>query len=406
MKKDILINAAGIGVGQMVVLVATPVLARIYTPSEFGGYAALVAATGIIATIASLRFDVALPAVPDDDVAPLLHIALLLPVAVSIAAITLIGVLAACVDTVAGMMVAPPTWVAAIATLLGTANVCQAYFVRAGDFKRVAVLKILQPIVFTLLALAAVVGLNGAYLASWLAVLLVALWGCRSALVSLDLRRSWQAVNNARKYPILSAPVALLDTASLALPIIFIVAAYGNESAGNYSQVQRLLAAPLLLLGIAASQVFYKHAGDLHRGGAPVEPLMWRVVLSLLGVAVLLLIATVLVGEPLMALLLGAGWRTDTQFLLLSIAPVLFRMVVSPVSSVFLINNRLGLGSAWQVTYFVVTAGVIFLAKDRFDLEGYLLALAGAELAMYLLYLLLAVYAVRVGGGHRPAGVC
>ena len=79
MRRDLLINAAGIGVGQLVVLLATPFLARIYSPSEFGQYAVLSAAAGVIATISSLRFDVALPAVSDDHVRPLFHIALALP---------------------------------------------------------------------------------------------------------------------------------------------------------------------------------------------------------------------------------------------------------------------------------------------------------------------------------------
>lgn len=397
MKKDILINAAGIGGGQMLVLLATPVLARIYSPSQFGDYAALLAAAGVVATIASLRFDVALPAVPDADVRPLLHIAVGLPFVVSMVAVLIIGSLAASIDALAGMVGSNLVWLAAIAAMLGSANVCQAFFVRAGDFKRVAGLKLLQPMTFAVVALMAWVGLSGALLVSWFAVLLVALFGCRSALFSYDLQRSWEAVKGARKYPLLSAPVALLDTASLALPLLFIVAAFGNESGGNYSQVQRLLAAPLLLLGIAASQVFYKHAGDLHRSGAPVEPLLWRVIGTLFGIAVLLVIVTVVAGEPLMGLLLGAGWRTDLYFLLLSIAPVLFRMVVSPVSSVFLITNRLGLGSAWQVLYFIVTAGVILFAMGRFNLEGYLLALAGAELVMYILYLALAVGVARIG---------
>lgn len=396
MRKDLLLNSLGIGGGQAVVLMATPFLARIYSPKEFGEYAAVVAAAGVVATIASLRFDAALPAVPDDDVKPLFHIALVLAFVVSISVPLAFGPLFANATLVAEMIVVPLPWVALVAAFLSAANVCQAYFTRDGDFKRVAGMKILQPVMFAVVALAAVIGLNGALAASWLVVFLGALWWGRHALSSFDMRQSWLAARNARKYPLLSTPMALLDTASLALPLFYIVAAFGNESAGNYSQVQRLLAAPLILLGIAAAQVFYKHAGDLHRANRAVEPLMWRVILSLLGLAVLLIVTTWLVGEPMMALLLGEGWRTDLRFLLLAIAPVIFRMIVSPVSSVFLITNRIGLGSAWQASYFVVTVAVIFLTYERLDLEGYLLVLACAEFAMYLLYLILALVVVRV----------
>lgn len=404
MKKDILINAVGIGGGQLVVLVATPFLTRIYSPAEFGVYAAMVAFAGIIATVASLRFDVAIPAVQDGDVKPLFHIAFALTFLVSVGVVAVLGLLSACVDVVAEMVAVPLPWVAVIAALLGATNVCQAQFTRRGDFLWVAALKVLQPVMFASVALTAVVGLSGALLVSWLLVLFCALWGCRHVFSAFDLGQSWAAVRNACKYPLLSAPMALLDTASLALPLLFIVAAFGNESAGNYSQVQRLLAAPLILLGIAAAQVFYKHAGDLHRGGRAVEPLLWRLVLTLLGLAILLVITTCLIGEPVMRLLLGEGWRTDLLFLLLAIAPMVFRMVVSPVSSVFLITDRLGLGSIWQASYFVVTVLVILVAHGRLGLEGYLLALACAELTMYLLYLILAVVAVRTDWSRSGAG--
>jgi len=404
MLKNLLINSLGIGGGQAIVLFATPFLARIYRPDEFGVYFAVLAAAGVIATVASLRFDAAIPAVSDDDIKPLFHIALALAFVASMGLVAAIGLLSTIFNTVAQVITPPLIWVGIIAALLGATNVCQAHFTRRGNFAWVAILKIVQPAIFAVASLAAVGGLIGALAVSWITVLLCGLWGCRRALSSFDFNRSFTAACNARKYPLLSAPMALLDTASLALPLLFIVAAYGNESAGNYSQVQRMLAAPVILLGIAVAQVFYKHAGDLHRKGDAIEPLLWRVVLSLLGVAILLTVATLLVGEPLMNLLLGAGWRTDLRFLLLATAPVIFRMVVSPVSSVFLITGRLGLGSLWQVSYFAITGSVILAAHDRLGLDGYLLALACAELGMYLLYLGLAIVAVRTDRNRSSSG--
>ncbi|MDB5729858.1 MAG: hypothetical protein JWQ00_3063, partial [Noviherbaspirillum sp.] len=58
--RNTLVNAAGIAGGQLIVLLAMPVLARKYSPAEFGVYASLVAVSSVTATAACMRFDVAL----------------------------------------------------------------------------------------------------------------------------------------------------------------------------------------------------------------------------------------------------------------------------------------------------------------------------------------------------------
>lgn len=102
-----------------------------------------------------------------------------------------------------------------------------------------------------------------------------------------------------------------------------------------------------------------------------------------------------------MKLLLGEGWRTDTTFLVLVLTPVVVRMAVSPVSSIFLICNRLGLGVAWQLGYFLLTAGLLAYSYDRLDLDGFLVAFLVCESFSYSCYLLLAYIVSRVSARGR-----
>lgn len=97
-----------------------------------------------------------------------------------------------------------------------------------------------------------------------------------------------------------------------------------------------------------------------------------------------------------MKLLLGEGWRTDTMFLVLVLAPVVVRMAVSPISSIFLICNRLGLGVAWQLGYFIVTAGLLAYSYNRLDFDSFLVAFLVCELLSYSCYLMLAAIVARV----------
>ncbi|MDE2427348.1 MAG: oligosaccharide flippase family protein [Burkholderiales bacterium] len=394
MKKDFLINAAGIGAGQLIVLAATPVLARIYSPNEFGIYASLVAISAIISSIASLRFDVAIPSVSNENINPLFQISIILPFFVSIIFVFIYKITSNYFSISLDKSLSA-AWITSVASFLGCTNVCLAWFTRKGMFAWSAAIKVLQPLAFTAAALIIPFGLNGALLFSWIIAFILGIFACHRAFKNISISDTYSAVRSSIKYPIVSMPMALLDTASLSLPLFFIVSEFGNSSAGNYSQIQRLLAAPLMLMGIAASQVFYKHAGDLYRDNKNIGPLMWKVVRSLLLLSMLLGVFIVLFGEATIALILGSNWRTDLKFLLLAIAPIIFRMIVSPISVIFLITDRLGLSGLWQTIYFLVTCGTIIYAKNRLSLDQYLFTLGFAEFMMYSSYLLLAIVAVN-----------
>jgi O-antigen/teichoic acid export membrane protein len=150
-----------------------------------------------------------------------------------------------------------------------------------------------------------------------------------------------------------------------------------------------------MLVGLAVGQVFLKHAGDLIRTSNSLTPLFLRVLRNLALLACLIVTIVVVAGDWALALFLGHGWRTDTMFLVLVILPVVFRTIVSPLSSVFLLHNRIGLAAVWQFTYFVVTASVIFLGRSSSSLDYLLVALVCSEFLMYLTYFLLAYFLVR-----------
>ena len=396
MRRDLLVTAIGIGGGQAIVLLATPFLARIYSPEQFGVYAALAAVAGVLATIASLRFDVSIPALDSRDVSALLPVSLALPlVVVPVALQGLAGLADVWEPAESFIGNVPMLAIAGVAIFQGLTAVAAAHCTRSGAFRDFAALRLVQPAGFALIAAASLVGLNGALVASWGLAAMLGLYGLRKAVSFVSLRDSVQAVRRQWKYPLVSAPMALLDTLSLALPVFFIISAFGKDAAGNYSQVQRLIGAPIVLAGLAIAQVFYKHAGDLYRQRGNVERLLWRVVSGLAALALSLMLFVLVAGEWVLGLLLGAGWRIDTVFIALSVAPVVFRMVASPVSSVFLLTNRIELGGFWQVLYFSATVAVLAASLQWLDFEGFLVLLAISEFLMYSLYLGLAIYVVR-----------
>jgi O-antigen/teichoic acid export membrane protein len=257
-------------------------------------------------------------------------------------------------------------------------------------------LRIVQPLAFIAVALFTVPG--GLPVAFAAGVLITAAIGFAFSWRNLVEPASHGVRQIARKYweyPLISLPPAVLDTLALSMPLLFIVQHFGEGAGGHYSQVQRFVAAPLLLCSAAISQVFYKHAGDAARAGKSTRPLMWRTVRTLLlaGSGIVVLVA--LIGHPVLSLLLGEGWRTDSRYLLLILLPAVFRVSVSPITTIFMLARQVRLGALWQVIYAAATWSVLTYVSARSDIDGLLIAILINEFVMYGLHLWMADLAVR-----------
>lgn len=388
MRRAVVTSAIGVGAGQLILFASTPLLTRAYTPQEFGVYAVSFAIAGVLATVAALRYDLAISSSEESDVSALFAFALCLPLAIvpmitmALFAVQQLIAFELPLDT-------PAVIIATAATAMFQAMVLVSwsYFARLGRFQTSSMLRIAQPTVFVAAALFLFDSLIFAMLVSWAATILLII----CVLVkerSLSLRDGiLKTATKYRKMSAVSTPMTLLDSLTLAVPVIFIGFAFGDDSAGQYSQVQRLVAAPLMLLSMSISPVFMKYGGDAFREKSPILDVVLRIFKVILSISVLYAIVITITGETIIAIIMGDLWKTDLTFLLLCLIPVAFRACVSPLSGIFALVDRISVGSIWQALYFCTTVLIIFISYEYLDWVGFLILLMAHELVLYLFYL-------------------
>lgn len=391
--KQTLVVAAGAGGAQLVLFLATPWLARAYSPAAFGEFAVFQSVMVALVTVSCLRYEMAIPVEKDArQVGHLSAVSLLAVLAVSAVALAVtLSVHFRMVPVGAGALGASIAYVPFVLLCTGLFQLTTFLGIREGNFLHTGLFKVGQAACFVIAALLLPgVGLVGAF----------AIGAAFSALGLLRYRHRLYAssrydlINVARRYrdyPLLSMPTALLDSLALAAPVLIISEFFSSQDTGNFSQVQRLAAAPLLLVAMAISQVFFKHASEHRHAGQPLAPLLVRTVAGLAVGGLALWLAVAAFGEPLFRLLLGNAWRTDTGFLLLSITPIVIRILVSPVSNIFMVCDRVRLGTAWQVLHFAAAFGVLPLAARLLAFDDFLRIIVVNDLVIYLAYGLLAL---------------
>jgi O-antigen/teichoic acid export membrane protein len=393
--------ASGTAAGQLLIILASPALTRLYRPADFGAFAVFGAALFTLLQIASLRYEwaILLPE-RDDRAADLLALSLGLATAVP-AALELAVLLAGerFVRWTNTPELGPWLWLLPVS--LWAAGIYQAlsqWAIRHREFQPIARSQVSQ----NLARVVCQVGLGflpgGGFGAMGLVVGdVVGRWSGAAGL-ALRIRRGTPPRLGAataagmaaearryRRFPFLSGGASLLNQAGLQLTPVLLAALWGAQAAGWYALGQRVVALPLVMVGYSIAQVYAGHASDLARSDAPaLRRLFLRTAgsLGLIGAVPFGLLAAF--GPRLFGLVFGADWAETGRYFQVLAPLCLAQFVVVPLSQTLAILERQSLQLAWDSLCLLLMVG-LFAGAARAGLAP-LVALGLYSGAMVLAY--------------------
>ncbi|HEU4629050.1 MAG TPA: oligosaccharide flippase family protein, partial [Gemmatimonadaceae bacterium] len=139
--RSVAILMTGTVAGQLVTIVASPIIARLYGPADYGVLAVLGSVLSILLVVVSLRYEVASPVARGAvEAAQLLALSLTLVLVISLMTAVAITAAGGIISAALGMpSVRPYLWYLPVALLAaGVYNALRYSAVRAGDFRRIA----------------------------------------------------------------------------------------------------------------------------------------------------------------------------------------------------------------------------------------------------------------------------
>jgi O-antigen/teichoic acid export membrane protein len=374
--------AGGTAVSQGLLVLAAPVLTRLYCPADFGVLAVYLSLVSALVIAASFRYESALPIPADDrEAAQLLAVCLLL-VALTTSAASVALYLAR--RRILSWMGAPNLggylWLVPVSILgAGFYQVFNAWAIRKGGYGQIARTRITQGV--TTLGLQLAVGAVAPGPVGLLVGDAVGRSNGTRTLAALDWRADWAQVRTVRlgemwkvlvrfrRFPLISSGTAFMNALNLRLPALLLAIQFGPAVAGGFTLAQRVFALPSSVIGESVAQVYFGEFALLSKGRTDrLMPLFRGTVRRML-----------ILGLPVMLLSSAAGW-----FLF----PVLF-------------------GPAWkEAGLFVVAIAPMALAQFAGACaDGSLLVLERQDLSLYrellrsglLLGAILAAYRFRLG---------
>ena len=361
----ILTVVSGTALAQALVFAARPVLTRLYAPAAWGELTLFVTTVAVLSTVASLgyRSAVLLPG-RQDEAANVFGLALGAAVA------TTLAVAVAVAAGVAAGWIGPIWALLPVALLaLDAEQTAEKWLGRADAFGVISGARVVQQVGVVAVQLGA--GLAGAA-AGWLVGGAALGYVAAGAVAGLGVSRlpsardwSWRAMRELavryRRFPLFSAPAALLNLGGTRLPVFMLAAFAGDAAVGHFGVAYGALAMPVGLVTGSVGQVFFVRAAEAHREGA-LAPLARRVLRGLVGVTAFPCLAVVAAGPTLYTVVFGPEWTEAGVYARLLAPWVLAASVASPLTSLFDVLGRQRDDLALSVVMASVTAAALVVA--------------------------------------------
>jgi lipopolysaccharide exporter len=353
--RDVLTLSGGSIVSQALVLIASPLLTRLYLPESFGIATLLLAIVVPISAIACLRYDVGIMLPSNEGDA--LNLLVLSICSASLISLLVAGVQPLLKYHISSVLNAPGLlpylWCAAplvlIKSIYSSFNYWQS---RNRCFASVSFAEVntsLGTIAYQIVAaikfLASSGGLIFGYIfGSTLSTIMLGFSVAKSynnkKAEGIRLNNLLRTAHRYRKFPLFDTWGVLFNSISWQLPALMLAVFFSPVTVGLYALADRIVKVPMLLVGGAISKVFLQRASKIVGQEEALSGLVEKVFTVLIAIGILPTILIGLIGQDIVKVVFGPNWGEAGLYLQVLSVWMFVWFVSSPMSTLFIIFER------------------------------------------------------------------
>ncbi|MBK8458549.1 MAG: oligosaccharide flippase family protein [Phyllobacteriaceae bacterium] len=355
--RSLRLHSGGAIASQILMVVISPVLVRLYRPEDLGLYGLVIGGAALAAVFFTLRLEQEIMLSDDNVDANRIASALFrLAIATGIAAtivLALIALAAGYGNAISWLAIAM-----GLAVMIAIQKVLWVLNFRQHRFAEVSRSRLTQAATSCCVWVA--MGLAGfsqsgllAGAAAGQAAAFLFLTPAHSpaesggfAVLPALTRRGWRSIAFA-------TPSELVKLLSIQLPLFAFSASFGLAQTGHLALAFRTVATPARLFGNAAGDVFYAHAA---REEEPVAKLVIQTTAGLIVVAAIGFGVLYIAALPVFDVVFGPAWLDAASYARILVPYLFASFVVTPLAGVLTIARRQHLELAWQVIILAVGA--------------------------------------------------
>ncbi|KMN36354.1 hypothetical protein VK91_21700 [Lysinibacillus sp. LK3] len=402
--KNISILMTGTVLAQLIPILLSPVLTRLYSPDEFGILAVFISITSILTVFVNLRLDVAIMSAHENEKIPLKNISLTITSILTIIILMFLILFSSFfkemfkgIDYNLIVFFGPLFFI-----FFGMLQLTTYIANDESQYHLISKSKVDKNISMTVIQIILGVFKTGVLglIAGVVFSILFPLYRLRKGILRKEEKVSdkpnyFLILKKYKKYPLVSANTAVMDKIATESPVLMMNKYQDASLIGFYELSKRTIFIPLTFISSSVSQVYLKQITEEKDYKKNI-----KLTLIILGslVIISIFIAPIFIfwGEPLFAIIFGEEWRIVGEYSKILIFPFLIRFIISPLSVVFLKPENILLGGLWQFIYMIVSL-IVALKYLPLGMMLYLKAFAISEVLIYFLYLIMIFIALNRG---------
>jgi lipopolysaccharide exporter len=395
--KNTLTLVSGTAIAQIIPIILTPVLTRLYSPEEFGLFSLYTSLVLILSVVATGRYELAIM-IPENRIEALNLAALSILIAFIYSFIISL-IITIFPREIASLLGQPDikTWLFFLPISIFLIGVYQSvnYWTNRNKFyKKIAQTRVLQSLVngsvnITFSKLGAT-GLIGGYIIGQLFATTFLIYKNASEFkkicTKVNFKEMLRQSKNYIDFPVKSSIGALLNVLASYLPLLLIGIFYGPTVMGLFSLTLKTLSTPISIIGNSVSQVFYERAVNASRVGG-MEELFKKTTFYLFLIIVFPMLVLFIFGERIFSIAFGKEWKEAgiiTQYLI----PFYFvRFIFSAQSSLLMVKRKLKFEIKINFLFLLGQLLSIFIGYycfSSYKISFIILSLAGFITFLYL----------------------
>ncbi|MEB6040344.1 oligosaccharide flippase family protein [Enterococcus gallinarum] len=407
--KSIFQLAFGSIIAQLVTILCSPILTRLYSVEDMGSYALILSIVTIFGSVINGKYDYAIVSTKNDEDVEKLIIA---SVYFSLVALVTIAFGFSVVLFFNNQLFQQLGYWSYFSLLLlffvGLTNILTAFNNRNKEYKLISSVYVLRTsIQNSMLVLSGFFGLGipGMMLSQFFANFFgikrqsKGLKKSFSNFKSFSFRLSVKTMKKYKNFPLFSLPANLINNLSYSILNFFISGLYGLTTLGFYSMSFRILGLPLSLVSVNVSKVFFRDAAEEYKDTSTFTKSLYRSTLILLLIAIPMCVVLVLLSPFLFRVFFGREWYVAGEYARVLAPMFSIRLVVSGLTPAFIISGKQKLELVFQTLFLFSSVGTYFVARL---LELPVKSFLGIySLLNFIVYILLYLVIIKLSKGEK-----
>lgn len=355
------------GIAQIILIVTTPIITRLYSPAEFGEFTIFSNIAMILIPIINARYDLLIVNAKNDRIANILsQISFLISLIIILILIPVFIVSALLFPS----FILDFIFIIIMLFLVSLTNIFTNYLNKERKYKvlslinvfRAASMALLQ-IIFGFLAFGSL-GLIIGFSLSYIAGLTLGYRTFKKHFNIVKDKEEAKAIFLENKNQLVySTPSMLLNSLSFSVVVFFIGILYTNTEVGIYGMAIRVLGVPVTIISLGLSKIFMQQANDYYIENGNFRNLLLKFSSALIIVSIILYVPLYLFSEELVNILLGHSWVDAIIVIKIVIPLFVVRLIVSTVSLSVIVLQKQQLELILQALFLVGTTITFIISK-------------------------------------------